>query len=117
MVQSSSTFYWAVIDWFNSQAFLYKVVGGSPSTLASLFLSSLSADAWYRASFTLAGTSLSLTAQRVSDGYWLDSTGNFQSGSATALSAFSSVWPITSSFGSSYSAPSLPERRTKSPSR
>ena len=33
LVQSSSTFYWAVIDWFNSQAFLYKVVGGSPSTL------------------------------------------------------------------------------------
>jgi hypothetical protein len=85
-VLSSSTFYWAELDFFNGQLNLIKVVSGTQTSLGSVATSALAVDTWYLVSLQPNSSTISVSVQRRADGYYLNSSGNFQSTVATAIS-------------------------------
>ncbi len=90
---SQSTEYQAQFVWFNgpfgggSALYIHRWLSGTGSTLATLVGFPVSTSVWYNVAFTCVGSSLSVVVQRLSDGFYLNSSGAWQSGAATALSA------------------------------
>lgn len=83
---SAGTYYEFLLDVDNGIVYLRKVVSGVLATLGSLS-AVLAVPTWYQATLTCVGSSISGTVKRLSDGYYLDGSGAFVSGSATALTA------------------------------
>jgi hypothetical protein len=83
---SSSIFYAASLSWAASSLAIVKSSSGL-TTLASLAGLTLAANAWYQITFTPIGSSLSVAVQRMSDSFWLNSSGVFAAPVATALTA------------------------------
>ncbi len=81
----ASTFYLAEIDVDRSQVHLRKVVAGTLTTLATVGTLGLTVPQWYALSFRLAGTALTVTVVRASDGFTLNSGGTFQSAATSAI--------------------------------
>lgn len=84
-VTSGSSYYSFYINWNTGELFLDAVVAGSTTSLANLTPIGGIVD-WLQPTFTLNGSALSVTVQRLSDGHWLTSGGVFQSGTATVFS-------------------------------
>lgn len=84
---SGKTYLWVQLSPFVLACRVYKVVSGTQTLLHSVTLSSLAVPAWYQMTATDdASNNVNVTVQRVSDGYWLDSSGTFQPGAADVLS-------------------------------
>jgi hypothetical protein len=84
-LNSSTSTYAAWVDWHSTLVGISKIIAGTETVLFSVTPSSLG-NAWYTIGFTLVGSTLSLTVQRKSDGYWLTSSGAWQSAAAMAIS-------------------------------
>lgn len=72
-----------VIDGYHAGSLFSVATGAATGALA--------ANDWYAVNLSLSGSSLALTIQRSSDGFWLNSSGAFQSATATYLSATDST--------------------------
>lgn len=81
---SSSTFYEAQLK-FSGFLTLNSVVSGTSTAIGSSLAFTASTGEWYRMTLTCNGTTITITVQRVSDGFWLNSSGNFNSPAATAI--------------------------------
>jgi hypothetical protein len=89
-LSSSTSCYAAWIDFDSGLAGISKQISGTESTLASHAIS-LASPAWYTLIFTLNVTTLQLAIQRLSDGFWLNSSGTFVNSQATALTVTDST--------------------------
>ena len=65
---------------------LLQYISGTPTTLASVSISSVSYDLWYQITLTLNGTAHNVAIQRLTDGFWLNFSGNFTSSVGYAIS-------------------------------
>lgn len=84
---TSGTYYWAVCDpVFNNELDLYKVVSGVQTLIGSSVSVIGSLPDWYQITLTLAGTALTVALQDLGNGDWLNSSGGWQAGAATAIS-------------------------------
>jgi len=84
----SSSYYWAQLSPENSVCQLYAVVGGTQTSIGSVSLgTALSDQAWYQLQLNCQGSTIAVVVVRASDGYYLNSSGSFQSGSAVAITA------------------------------
>ncbi len=90
-IQSSSTFYRFFWGLNTNQAIITKVVAGVSTTLSALNVVSISAPLWYQITFTASGSTITASVQRMTDGFWLNSSGNFQSGQTNSNSATDSA--------------------------
>lgn len=90
------------------KAQISKIISGVETQLGVQVASSnFDAAAWYLLKFALLGTSLSLSVQRASDGFWLDnSSGDFISGERTCISITDSTLSGSSYWGVLASQPS-----------
>lgn len=78
VVQASSTFYWLKLTVAAAGQFqLLSVTAGTPTTLATVNSASLAAATWYQVLFTLNGTMLQASCQRLTDSLWLRADGSF----------------------------------------
>jgi len=76
---TGGTCYWAVLSASSQTLTLYRLVGGSLTTLGSISLvAALAADVWYTVSLSCNGSALSVQVTRSSDGYYLNSSGLWQ---------------------------------------
>lgn len=67
---------------------LIRVTDGVTTTLAGVATKSYTSDLWLRVSLTVEGNHLQARVQRLDDGRWLNSLGEWQSDPAAALDAF-----------------------------
>ena len=81
---ASSTMYEAQLK-FTGTLLLNSIVGGTASALGAALSFTAATGEWYAMSLTCSGNVITVTVQRRSDGFWLDSSGNFGSGAATAI--------------------------------
>jgi hypothetical protein len=103
------TCYWLVYDATNADLTFHKLISGSASVVGSpLSLSGVSLPEWYQVAWTLTGSSLSVTVQDLGTGDWLNSSGFWQAGAATALSTTDSSVSGSGYFGVSAEAVSGP---------
>jgi hypothetical protein len=96
-VYTSSSMY--DVEFNTSDLFLVKRVSGSPTTLATNTTGAISTNIWYQVSLTANGSSstvLAVTVQRLSDGFWLGSSG-WTSTPSDAITFTDSATPITGS--------------------
>lgn len=95
---SSGTYYLVYFDVYDWQFLIYKVVGGVHSQIgATINIAGVTLPVWYQGKASISGSgpvSLACSIQRLSDGYWLDPTGNWQSSQQTLYYTDSSS-PIT----------------------
>ena len=96
---ASSTFYELNFSGGNTLS-LNKSVAGSPTTLASVAIPTISTNVWYQISLSCNGsssTAITCTCQRLSDGDWLQPGGTWGAGTASAITHTDSSSPITGS--------------------
>lgn len=84
---SSTSFYWFTFDFIVQQVAIQKVISGTATVLGSaVSMPTPARGTWYQLEATLNGTALSLAINRLSDNTWLNSSGSFVGGGATAIS-------------------------------
>jgi hypothetical protein len=83
---SSSTFYEAAFSGSGDEIAVSKYVSGTGTFLFGVSAATISSNTWYQLVFTLNGTTISLSAQRLSDSYWLNGVGVWQPAMVTAIS-------------------------------
>ena len=83
-VYGSSTGYEIKLDGTNNLLALNSITAGTSSSVFSLSVTGLTTGVWYTIIGTFALSSITLSVQRASDGYYLNESGTFQSGSTTA---------------------------------
>ncbi len=106
IVAGSSSFYWAQLSPNGNTVKLYAVVGGMQTTLASVSLAAaFSTDTWYQLQLSCQNSTIAVTVGRASDGYYLNSSGNFQAAGTVAISVTD-----TSVTGSGYAGLTLQSR-------
>jgi hypothetical protein len=90
-IYTGSTFYSAGMVRTGGTLFLDSIVGGTVTLLASVNLSTnFPHDSWVQLSLTANASALQVMCQRLTDGFWLNSAGNWQAGVATAISVIDS---------------------------
>lgn len=82
--RSTSTFYLWQLDLTNLNSKVFKINGGVGATLGTVSSITLATQTWYQATFSLFGSAITLTLQRMSDSKWLTSAGAFQTSPAVA---------------------------------
>jgi len=84
----STSFYRALMGWDTGLISAQRVNSGSFNALATVSTSALATDTWYTLYMTVNSSSsvqITISVQRVSDGYWMNASGTFQSASASVM--------------------------------
>ncbi len=82
---TGSTFYEAQFA-FSGQVSLNKVVAGVQTTISGPLSAAVATGAWYAVTLECNGSAISVAVQRLSDNFWLASSGGWQAGVTTAIS-------------------------------
>lgn len=92
---SSTNAYWAYLmiqPAAQDKLVLASVASGVETTVSSVGVTGqIYSTGWYTMSVSVTNTSHSVTLQRLSDNFWLNSSGSFVSGASTAISATNST--------------------------
>jgi hypothetical protein len=73
------------------QLIFNRYQSGGQTALVILAVSAISLNLWYQVAITLNVSAITITLQRLSDGYYCNSSGNFISSVTTAISATDSA--------------------------
>ena len=99
IVTTSGSFYLAVLDFVGAQVRLYSYVSGTATAIATLNVSGgFTATAWYALSMALNGSQITVSVQRLSDGFWINGSGVWSASVAGAIAVTDSSIPAASGY-------------------
>lgn len=87
LLSASGTFYAAELLFANNQASLVAYSAGTPTTIGGpVAVTGYLNQTWYTLALTCNGTSLTMSIQRITDGFYLNGSGLFTSSPASCIS-------------------------------